>query len=139
MSNTQTHTETGPKAGFRIFRVLKKRSQFQACAAKGVRAHKPMLSLQCRARRDDDPAIGVGFTVTKREGNAVIRNKIRRRMREAARLVIATAGTPGADYVIIGRAVAAEAPFPSLLGDLKEALAEAARRAAKGKPPASHA
>ena len=135
MTDDTTPQETGRRAGFRVLRRLKKRSEFLE-AAKGVRAHKPSLSLQRRDRRDGDAAVGIGFTVTKKEGNAVARNRIRRRFRAAAAAVLPEAGAEGADYVIIGREAALAAPFPSLLADLKEALAEAGRRAAKGAKPA---
>ena len=140
MTDDVTPQETGRRAGFCVLRQLTKRSQFLE-TAKGVRAHKPCLSLQRRDRRDGDGAIGIGFTVTKKEGNAVARNRIRRRFRAAAAAVLPEAGAAGADYVIVGRQAALAAPFPSLLADLKEALAEAGRRAAKGakaapRPPA---
>ncbi len=112
-------------------RRLKKRSEFLA-TAKGVRAHRPTLSLQRRDRRDGDGAIGVGFTVTNKEGNSPERNRIRRRFRAIVRDLVPVAGAAGVDYVIIGRRAALECPFPSLVRDLKEALAEADKRAAKG-------
>ncbi len=131
MTDRDSPSETGRKAGFALPGTLKTRAQFLA-AAKGVRAHRPTLSLQRRARRDDSPLIGVGFTVTKKEGNAVARNRIKRRFRAAAREVIPEHGAPGLDYVIVGRRAALDCPFPSLIRDLKEALAEAEKRAAKG-------
>jgi ribonuclease P protein component len=111
-------------------RVLKTRDEFLA-AAKGVRAHRPNLSLQRRDRGDGEPA-RVGYTVTKKEGGSVERNRIRRRLREVARLVVGRDGAPGADYVVIGRRAALDSPFQTLVQDLKEALAEAAKRAARG-------
>ncbi len=131
MHDESTPREAGRKAGFAVLRRLLKRREFLE-TAKGVRAHKPSLSLQRRDRGDGDAAIGIGFTVTKKEGNSVARNRIRRRFRAAAAAVLPELGAPGADYVIVGRKAAMAAPFPSLLADLKEALAEAARRAAKG-------
>lgn len=131
MSEDRTLPEAGRKAGFRVLRVLKARRQFLE-TAKGLRVHRPTLTLQRRDRGDGDAAIGVGFTVTKKEGNAAVRNRIRRRFRAAVQAVLGDSGAPGTDYVIIGRQPAADAPFPSLLADLKEALAEAARRAARG-------
>jgi len=135
MSETENLPKTGRKAGFALLRGLKKRAEFLA-AAKGVRAHRPTLSLQRRDRRDGEAVIGIGFTVTKKEGNSVERNRIRRRFRAAAREVMAGLGAPGADYVVIGRRAALDSPFPSLVRDLKEALAEADKRAAKGAKPA---
>lgn len=135
MSETEITSKTGRKAGFALLRRLKKRAQFLS-AARGVRAHRPTLSLQRRDRRDDDSAIGVGFTVTNKEGNSPERHRIRRRFRAIVREVMPEAGAAGADYVIIGRRAALDSPFPSLVRDLKEALAEAEKRAAKGARPA---
>lgn len=135
MSETEHMPKTGRKAGFVLLRRLKKRSEFLA-TAKGVRAHRPSMSLQRRDRRDADAIVGVGFTVTNKEGNSPERNRIRRRFRAAVRDVLGEAGAPGADYVIIGRRAALDSPFPSLVRDLKEALAEAEKRAAKGAKPA---
>ncbi|MCC6917593.1 MAG: ribonuclease P protein component [Alphaproteobacteria bacterium] len=135
MDDHDTTSRTGPAAGPCRLLTLKARADFLA-AAKGVRAHRPNLSLQRRDRRDSEPAARVGFTVTKKEGGSVERNRIRRRLRAAVREVLPEFGAPGADYVLIGRRAALDSPFQSLVQDLKEALAEAARRAAKGaKPP----
>ena len=130
MSDHRTPDEAGREAGFCVFRLIR-RAQFLE-TAKGVRVHRPSLTLQRRPRGDGNDAIGFGFTVTKKEGNAVARNRIRRRFRAAAAALMPLHGAPGCDYVIIGRAAALDAPFPSLLADLKEALADAGRRAAKG-------
>lgn len=129
MPGDEIPTEAGRKAGFGVSR-LKKRSQFTA-AAKGVRAHRPNLTLQRRDRGDGSDDVGAGFTVTKKEGNAVERNRIRRRLKAAAASVLPGCAAAGADYVIIGRRAALASPFPSLLEDLKEALADAAKRAGR--------
>ena len=126
-----TPPETGPTAGFVRLRRLKARSEFTTAAAKGSRAHRPTLSLQRHARGDGEAVTGVGFTVTKKEGNSVERNRIRRRLREAARMIVPEHGSSGIDYVVIGRRALLDSPFPSLLNDLKEALAEASRRRAR--------
>lgn len=82
--------------------------------------------MQARDRGDDDPAIGVGFTCSKKVGNAVARNRAKRRLREVARLVLPKAGRPGWDYALIGRPLATAArPFEALLGDLRVALDKA--------------
>jgi len=67
-------------------------------------------------------SIGVGFTATKRIGGAVVRNRAKRRLREAARLLLPAHGRPGHDYVFIARQGAAERPWPRLLDDVKSAL-----------------
>jgi ribonuclease P protein component len=127
-----TLPETGPAAGFVRLRRLKARTEFTTAAARGSRAHRPTLSLQRHERADGDTTTGVGFTVTKKEGNSVERNRIRRRLREAARMVMPAHADAGADYVVIGRRTLLDSPFPSLMNDLKEALAEASRRRARG-------
>ncbi len=68
----------------------------------------------------------VGFTVTKKIGNAVCRNRIKRRFREAARQVLPELGRPGTDYVLIARPGAADRPFDALLDDLRGALIDRA-------------
>ena len=70
----------------------------------------------------DRAAIGVGFTATKRIGGAVVRNRAKRRLREAARLLLPAHGRPGHDYVFIARQGAAERPWERLLDDVKSAL-----------------
>jgi len=81
------------------------------------------MMVQGRPRGDDSPAIRVGFTCSKKVGNAVARNRAKRRLREAARMVLAQQGRPGWDYVLIGRRFdTAARPFPALLSDLEYAL-----------------
>jgi ribonuclease P protein component len=79
------------------------------------------LVLQALARPDDGPA-RIGFTVTKKVGNAVVRNRTRRRLKEAARLVLAETPVAGADLVLIGRDGTRARKFTDLLEDLKRAL-----------------
>jgi ribonuclease P protein component len=79
--------------------------------------------LLVRHRRDDDPAIRVGFTVTKKIGGAVVRNRMKRRFRALARELLPTLGIAGADHVMIGRSSGIERDFAKLRGDLAGALA----------------
>ena len=102
--------------------ILKKRSDFLQ-AARARRQGTASMMVQMRDRRDDDIATRVGFTCSKKVGNAVARNRAKRRLREAARAVLPTHGNQGCDYVLIGRAEAtANRPFDLLLGDLRYAL-----------------
>lgn len=96
--------------------TIPKRADFlKAAKARSKAAHG--LVLQARDRGDADN-FRVGFTVTKKVGNAVIRNRVRRRLREAARLRLSELALPGYDYVLIGRKGTIDRDFASLLGDL---------------------
>ncbi len=64
----------------------------------------------------------MGFTATKKIGNAVVRNRARRRLREAARRLVPVYGLPGVDYVFLARESTGSAPWPLLLDDMKDAL-----------------
>ena len=76
--------------------------------------------------RSASTQIRVGYTVTKKVGNAVIRNRVKRRFRELARELLPEAGIAGADHVIIGRNSAVERDFAKLRSDLAKALAKVA-------------
>lgn len=113
-----------PAAGILRLQVLKSRSDFLR-AARARRVVMPAFVLQYRPHSDGD-AIRVGFTCSKKVGNAVARNRAKRRLREIARLVLPAHGTPGVDYVLIGRAgVTAQRPFEDLLNDLRDAVGRA--------------
>lgn len=98
---------------------LKKRAQFLK-VARGRKWVTPGLVLQCW-RRDDDDISRVGFTVTKRVGNAVVRNRVKRRLREVVRQDKAHA-QKGFDYVVIGRKTTIERDFGDLGQDLDKAF-----------------
>ena len=98
----------------------------------------PGLVLQMMPRNDDDPA-RLGFTVTKKIGNAVIRNRTRRRLKEAARLVLAGQPVRGVDLVLIGREGTAKRDFGALQDDLRRALARALKAGPTARPRAGSA
>jgi ribonuclease P protein component len=100
---------------------LKIRPDFLA-AAKADSCSRGAVVLQARHRADDTPQVRVGFTVTKRVGNAVIRNRAKRRMREAARVLVPLFARPGHDYVFVARGGAPTRPWARLLDDVKSAL-----------------
>jgi ribonuclease P protein component len=99
---------------------LTKRAQF-LFVREGLRAGRTTLSVEAR-RRADSGAIGVGFTASRKVGNAVTRNRARRRLREAARKLLPQHGLAGVDYVIVARQAAPVAPWTALLDDLQNAL-----------------
>ncbi|MDO5648107.1 ribonuclease P protein component [Paracoccus sp. (in: a-proteobacteria)] len=101
--------------------ILQKRADFVA-AARARRQGTPAFLLQARARGDDGPP-RVGFTCSKKVGNAVARNRAKRRLREIARLEMNGRARNGWDYVLIGRAeLTATRPFDALRADLVQAL-----------------
>ncbi|MEM8958884.1 MAG: ribonuclease P protein component [Pseudomonadota bacterium] len=103
--------------------TLNRRADFLA-AARARRSAQSSLTLQARRRDDGTDAVRVGFTCSKKVGNAVARNRAKRRLREAARATLTAGGRPGWDYVLIGRPRAtAERSFDALCGDIAAALA----------------
>lgn len=102
---------------------LTRRAEFLRVAAKGRRAPVHGLVLQALAREDSAPA-RLGFTVTKKVGNAVVRNRTRRRLKEAARLHLRDHPLTGVDLVLIGRDSTRARRFAELVGDFRRALAK---------------
>ena len=100
---------------------LKTRPQFLA-AAKGVSQARGAVVVQRLDRGDGDPVVRVGFTATRKVGGAVVRNRAKRRLREAARALVPLHGVAGSDYVLVARMGTAERPFDRLLDDVKSAL-----------------
>jgi ribonuclease P protein component len=106
--------------------TIAKRRDFLA-ANSGKRAPMPGFVLLVRARDDGDASIRLGVTVTKKIGNAVVRNRMKRRFRALGRELLPLGGLAGADYVLIGRAGGIERPFEQLRAELAKALAKVAR------------
>lgn len=101
--------------------ILTKRAEFLA-AARARRQGTPGFLLQAR-KRDDDGPVRVGFTCSKKVGNAVIRNRAKRRLREVARLCLPDGGRAGWDYVLVGRPEATVSrDFVAMCDDLRRAL-----------------
>jgi ribonuclease P protein component len=111
---------TRPQEAQRLI-TLKKRADFLA-ANSGKRASTPGFILLVRDREDSDPVMRVGFTVTKKIGGAVVRNRMKRRFRALAREIMLTKGFPGADHVMIGRSNGIERDYSLLRDELSSAL-----------------
>jgi ribonuclease P protein component len=107
---------------------LTRRPEFLAVAGTRRKYVAPGLILQVR-RHDDrqrpapgEPPVRVGLTASRKVGNAVCRNRARRRLREAARQVLPVHATPGHDFVLVARAGTAGRPWPDLLRDIGDGL-----------------
>ena len=106
-------------------------------AATGGRVHSRSLSLQVYRRKDDGPAASgcrVGLTVTKKVGNAVERNRVKRRLRDALRAP-GLAAMPDHDYVIVARRDALSVPFVGLVGEIRRCLADAGQGRSRSPGP----
>jgi ribonuclease P protein component len=108
---------------------LRQRADFLA-VANGARMSAAAFVVQSR-RRDDDGPVRVGFTVTKKNGTATERNRIRRRLRELVKRLPAVSLRPHSDYVLVGRRAALTCEFSSMLEDLRSALHRLDRQAPK--------
>jgi ribonuclease P protein component len=108
---------------------LRQRADFLA-VADGVRANSPAFVVQRRERADQGP-IRVGFTVTKKNGTATERNRIRRRLRALVRQLGPLSMRPHSDYVLVGRRDALSRDFSTMLDDLRSTLARLDRPAAR--------
>ena len=108
-----------------LIEVVRLRVRPQFIFVRGGRAERrKSLVVQARKRAGDAPGrhAGAGFTATKKIGNAVIRNRAKRRLREAARQLLPRLGQPGWDYVFIARQDTADIGWPRLLDDMESAL-----------------
>jgi ribonuclease P protein component len=115
--------DTGAPAVCVCLTVLTKRADFVR-ASHALRQGTPGIHLQARERAQGEAAgMRVGFTCSKKVGNAVARNRAKRRLREVARQVLSEQGRDGWDYVLVGRHdVTASLPFDALVADLRRAL-----------------
>ncbi len=118
-----TAKEDAPAAVSLRVTTLKKRSDFLR-ASRARRIATPGFILQQRRRICGSiEGVRIGYTCSKKVGNAVARHRAKRRLREIARLSLPDLGREGFDYVLIGRAQKTAAlPFEQLLGDMRAAL-----------------
>jgi ribonuclease P protein component len=108
---------------------LRQRADFLA-VANGARVNSAAFVLQGRRREDDGP-VRVGFTVTKKNGTATERNRIRRRLRELVKRLDVITMRPHSDYVLVGRRAALTCDFATMLDDLRSALKRLDRQPSK--------
>ncbi|WP_284178086.1 ribonuclease P protein component [Rhabdaerophilum sp. SD176] len=110
---------------------MKKRSDFKAASA-GFRFSTPGFTLLRKPGAADDGVVRYGLTVTRKVGNAVIRNRIRRRLRAAIRALAQRHEGPAMDIVVLARASLLTLPFSSIEADLARAVAALGARPAAG-------
>jgi ribonuclease P protein component len=109
---------------------LKRRRDFLHLARTGRKWAAPGLVLQAKLRPEgqetikgtDTASVRIGFTVSRKVGNAVVRNRARRRLKAAAENIFPARGMPGFDYVVIGRAATPNRPWAALQDDMVAAL-----------------
>ncbi len=105
---------------------IRRRADFLA-ANRSKRVPMPGFVLLVRAREDADAAMRLGITVTKKIGNAVVRNRMKRRFRALGRELLPTLGVTGADHVLIGRESGVERDYGQLRDELVKALGKMAK------------
>lgn len=104
---------------------------------KGLRLRGPLFLLEAINRNEPSQAPRIGFTVTRKQGNSVERNRMRRRLREAVRVSTGVSFLPGHDYVVVARRDMLNAPFDRIGTALAARLAECHRKLADPKPRAA--
>jgi len=114
---------------------LKSRPQF-LFVREGERRKGPLFLLEVRDRQMPEEPPRVGFTVTKKHGNAVERNRMRRRLKEAVRLSAGFAMQPGHDYVVVARRDVLGASFDKLVAGLNDRIAADSKQKQQQRPAA---
>ena len=117
---------------------LKKRGEFVRASHSGLNASAAGLVLQAYKRGEPESEAAparVGFTTSKKVGNAVKRNRARRRLRALAEEVLRPHARAGIDYVLVGRAVTVDRPYPDLARDLEQVIERVHSGRAKARPP----
>src|SRR5207302_10412865 len=117
---------------------LKTRADFVRVAAGRIRAVRPAFIVQAAPQPDHEDggaSVRVGFTASRKVGNAVVRNRAKRRLRAIAAEVLPREGQPGTDYVIVARAATGERAYAALVTDLETALRQVDRHERGGRPP----
>jgi ribonuclease P protein component len=112
-----------PENTLKIVPVLQKRKDFLRVAALRKKWNAPGMIVQIAPQPKnlgaDIPNLRVGYTASKKVGNSVARSRVKRRLREVVRLILADKGQENHDYVIIGRPETLERSFDDLIRDLK--------------------
>ena len=103
---------------------IKVRKDYLAIQASGRRWVTPAFVLQTKKADDSERSPHVGFTVTKKVGNAVIRNRVRRRLKEAAREIFPLKARDGWDYIVVGRYACMDMAYARIKSDMKWALSK---------------
>ena len=119
--------------------TLKTRADFLRVAATRRRAVTPGLILQAARRPEESGCVAlvrIGFTASRKVGNAVTRNRAKRRLRGVAAAILLGKGKPGTDYVLIARAGTVDRPYDALIADLAAALHRVDHRAQRDRPGA---
>jgi ribonuclease P protein component len=139
MEPKSLETDARPAAAGEAFGRLRRRAEFQR-VSRGRRKSAEAFTLQSARREDGEPAFGgarVGFTATRKVGNAVERNRIRRRLKEALRAARPLEARDDHDYVVMARREALARPFAALVADLREAFHAIERSDKDGRRPAA--
>jgi ribonuclease P protein component len=112
---------------------LKRRREFLRVAAARIKAVTPGMVVQAYERDDAQAQIRVGFTASRKVGNAVVRNRARRRLKALVDELLPGRGQAATDYVLIARGETATRPFEALRSDLLQALSRLERDASRRK------